>query len=128
MATREWLEAYRRAWEGADSDGAASLFTDDAQYRSNIYEEPHHGRDGVRAYWTDVTSVQGNLSVVIGEPFVDGNRVAAEFWTRMAVGGNPMTLAGCLLLEFDETGLCRRLREYFTFIEGTVEPPAVWGI
>lgn len=123
----DWLEGYRRAWEEADPDAAAALFTDDAQYRSNIYEEPYRGREGVHAYWTEVTGAQGDARVVMGTPFVDGGRVAAEFWTRMTVGGNPVTLAGCLLLEFDESGLCRRLREYYEFAEGTMEPPVVWG-
>lgn len=127
LSVEEWLEAYRRAWEEADSDGAAALFTDDAQYRSNIYEEPHRGRDGVRAYWTEVTSVQTDARVLMGTPFVDGPRVTAEFWTRMAMNDSPVTLAGCLLLEFDEGGLCRRLREYWNLTEGTAEPPAVWG-
>lgn len=127
LAIEEWLEEYRRAWEKADADGAAALFSDDAQYRSNIYEEPYHGRDGVRAYWTEVTSVQSDVAVLMGTPFVDGRRVTAEFWTRMAVNDSPVTLAGCLLLDFDEAGLCRRLREYWNLTEGTVEPPAIWG-
>lgn len=127
LAIEEWLATYRRVWEEADPDGAAALFTEDADYRDNIYEEPHRGRDGVRAYWTEVTSVQSDVTVLMGEPFVDGDRVAAEFWTRMAVNGSPVTLAGCLLLEFDETGLCRRLREYWNFAEGTREPPVEWG-
>ena len=127
LVVREWLEAYRQAWEQADAEQAASLFTEDAQYRSNIYEEPHRGRDGVHEYWSGVTSVQSDVSVVMGEPFVDGDRVAAEFWTRMAINGAPVTLSGCLLLEFDGAGLCRRLREYWNLIDGTVAPPDVYG-
>lgn len=127
MSIDEWLETYRRAWEEADAEAAVAIFTEDAQYRSNIYEEPNRGRDGVRAYWTRVTSVQSEVSVLMGRPFIDGNRATAEFWTRMKIEGNPVTLAGCLLLEFDDAGLCRRLREYFTFTDGTVAPPEVWG-
>lgn len=127
MTIEDWLEGYRKAWEEADTDGAVALFSEDAQYRSNIFQEPHRGHAGIDDYWSGVTSVQSEVSVLMGKPFVDGDRVAAEFWTRMAIEGKPMTLAGCLLLEFDDAGLCRRLREYFTAMEGTVEPPAVWG-
>ncbi len=127
MVVEEWLEAYRRAWEERDPEAAAALFTEDAEYLDNIYGEPHRGRDGVRAYWSDVTAAQGDVSVRMGKPFRDGSRVAAEFWTQMTVDGAPTTLAGCLLLEFDDSGLCHRLREYWSFTEGTIEPPPVWG-
>lgn len=127
MLIEEWLEAYRRAWEERDADAAAALFTEDAEYLDNIYEEPHRGPDGVRAYWSGVTASQGDVTVRMGRPFGDGERVAAEFWTNMTVEGAPVTLAGCLLLEFDETGLCRRLREYWSFAEDTLEPSPVWG-
>lgn len=126
-ALNEWIEGYRRAWEERDADAAAALFAPDATYRSNIFEEPHKGRDGVRAYWQSVTSSQSEVRVAMGRPCVDGSRVTVEFWTNMRVEGAEVTLPGCLLLDFDEEGLCRRLREYWHFAPGTAEPPAGWG-
>lgn len=123
----EWAEAYRVAWETADSDGVADLFTEDASYRSLIYEEPHRNRAGVIDYWKSVTSEQSEARVRMGEPFVDGSRVWVEFWTNMSLDGSPVTLAGCLLLEFDEDGLCSDLREYWTLTDGDHEPPEGWG-
>ena len=58
---------------------------------------------------------------------VDGERVVVEFCTAMRSGGQPVTLAGCLLLDFAPDGRCRRLREYWNFAEETRQPPAVWG-
>jgi ketosteroid isomerase-like protein len=127
MDAREWLEAYRRAWEQKDADAAAALFAEDATYRVNIFQEPFDGRDGVRRYWQDVTRTQSDVNVVIGEPFGEGDRVAAEFWTRMKVDGAQTTLAGCLLLLFGDDGLCRSLREYWFFEPGLLEPPPEWG-
>jgi hypothetical protein len=63
----------------------------------------------------------------MGRPFVDESRVAVEFWTAMRVDGEQTALAGCLLLDFDESGLCRRLREYWNFASSTVDPPTEWG-
>jgi hypothetical protein len=123
----DWAGAYRDAWETADSAAAAGLFTEDGSYRSEIYEEPHRGRSGVADYWTGVTSVQSEVAVRMGRPFVDGNRAVVEFWTTMRISGDPVTLAGALLLEFDDSGLCRSLREYWNFAEGLSEPPAGWG-
>lgn len=124
---KEWADSYRIAWEEADSEAVASLFTEDASYRSNIYEEPHLERSGVVEYWTGVTSMQSDVAVRMGEPIVAGDRADVEFWTTMSVENAPVTLAGCLLLRFAEDGLCADLREYWHFIEGTHQPPAGWG-
>jgi hypothetical protein len=81
----------------------------------------------VRRYWTEVTATQSDVRVLMGEPFVDGDRVAAEFWTTMRVAGDEVTLPGCLLLDMGPSGLCRALREYWHFQPGTFEPPTGWG-
>lgn len=127
MDAASWLEAYRQAWEEKDADAAAALFGEQATYRSNIFEEPFVGRDGVREYWTTVTRTQEDVRVAIGRPFADGNRVAAEFWTTMRNNGADTTLAGCLLLRFGDDGLCDGLREYWHFQAGRLEPPPEWG-
>jgi limonene-1,2-epoxide hydrolase len=123
----EWIEGYRLAWENRDPDAAAGLFTPDATYRSNIVEQEHRGQDGVRAYWASVTASQDDVHVRMGRPFVDGNRVAVEFWTSMKVDGEPVTLPGCLLLDFSDDWTCWRLREYWHFVPGRHQPPDEWG-
>ncbi len=123
----QWIEGYRRAWENRDAEDAAGLFTSDATYRSNIFEPPHEGQEGVRAYWEAVTEAQGDVQVRMGRPFVDGHRVAVEFWANMAVAGDRVTLPGCLLLDFDDEWRCTRLREYWHFEPGEHEPPPEWG-
>ena len=123
----DWVERYRRAWVEADADAAAALFSDGGSYRDNIFDEPHSGRAGVAAYWSGVTSRQGDVEVEMGTPIVDGARADVEFWTTMTVEDAPMTLAGCLLLSFDEEGLCTSLREYWAFTEGSHRPPSGWG-
>ncbi len=44
---RNWAEAYRIAWEQADSEAVAGLFSPEATYRDNIFEEAHQGHQGV---------------------------------------------------------------------------------
>lgn len=123
----EWIESYRLAWVNRDPAAAASLFTPDATYRDNIFEDAHEGTDGVFAYWEGVTAGQTDVEVRMGRPFLDGSRVTVEFWTNMTVGGGDTTLAGCLLLDFTHDWLCRRLREYWFFQEGSAAPPPEWG-
>lgn len=131
MVTREqiarWVEAYRIAWETRDPNAAAALFTENGSYRNNIFEEPHRGRDGVAAYWAGVTAAQSEPAVQMGEPFVDGDRVAVEFWTTMLDAGDELTLPGCLLLKFDDDGLCRDLREYWMTASEIRQPFPGWG-
>lgn len=127
MTVDVWIESYRRAWEERDPAAAAALFTDDATYRSLIFEEPHVGASGVSDYWTAVTESQNDVTVTMGRPFGDGDRVAVEFWTTMNTGDAPTTLAGCLLLDFAADGRCRRLREYWNHLGEIAEPPTEWG-
>ena len=127
MDVATWLEAYRRAWEGKDADAAAALFAEDSTYRSNIFEDPYEGPGGVRTYWTAVTSTQEDVRVLVGTPFVDGDRVAAEFWTTMRNDGTEITLPGCLLLRFADDGRCTALREYWHVEQGRRDPPPDWG-
>jgi hypothetical protein len=122
-----WIEGYRRAWEEADSSAAGALFSEGASYRSNIFEEPHVGRNGVEDYWTNVTAVQSQVQVRMGSPVIDGHRVVVEFWTTMLAGGSELTLPGCLLLRFDDDGLCTDLREYWQTLPEIRSPPPGWG-
>jgi len=122
-----WAESYRQAWEGADSEAAAALFTDDATYRNDIYQEPNRGTAGVAEYWSSVTSTQTDVTVRMGEPYLDGDRAVVEFWANMTVEGAPLTLGGALLLRFDDNGSCRSLHEYYAFTDETAEPPPEWG-
>lgn len=127
MNVEDWVETYRQAWEESDAEKAAGLFTEDATYRSNIFEEPHVGHAGIIAYWRGVTSTQSDIEVRMGRPIVDGNRVSVEFWTTMDNEGADVTLPGCLLLDFAEDGRCRRLHEYYEFTNGRLSPPEEWG-
>jgi ketosteroid isomerase-like protein len=123
----EWVEAYRVAWEARDAEAAAALFTEDSEYRTQPFLDPYQGQEGVGEYWAQVTSTQSDVSVRMGRPFVDGDRVTVEFWTEMENDGAEITLAGCLLLRFAPDGRCARLREYWSFEPGRQGPHAGWG-
>jgi uncharacterized protein (TIGR02246 family) len=122
-----WLDTYRRAWEEADTPAVLGLFTPDATYRSHPLRPPHAGHDGIAAYWTGATADQSDVRVRWGDPIVDADRVAVEWWTTMHAGGDPLTLAGCLLLTFAADGRCRSLRECWNLREQLLHPPPDWG-
>ena len=127
MNHQEWLEQYRRAWIQRDADAAAELFTEDAVYREQPFQEPFRGRDAIRQYWSTVTRGQSAIELQYGVPVVDGQRVAVEWWANLLNDGAPLTLAGEFLLLFDEHGRCRELREYWVLTSSRVHPPAGWG-
>jgi hypothetical protein len=127
MTIDEWTETYRTCWETADATGVTALFTEDATYRDDIFGEPHVGHAGIEAYWRGVTEHQENVSVRMGTPIVGPERTVVEWWTTMTAGGAEITLPGCLLLRFDEDGLCTELEEYWRTADGIVDPPDNWG-
>lgn len=128
MQVEEWAERYARAWEEADDEAVGALFTENATYRSTPFQDPRRGRDAIRAYWREVTSSQSNVSVEVGKPVAAGRRAVVEWWTQMDNDGTPVTLPGALILDFDETGLCEALREYWNLEVGAWIPPFDgWG-
>jgi hypothetical protein len=127
LTVSEWLAEYRRAWIERDPDAAAALFTEYALYREQPYDEPFVGPSRVRDYWARVTATQEAVELEYGTPIVDGDRVAVEWWVTMVNGGAEITLAGSFMLKFDDSGLCRELREYWHVGEGRQSPPAGWG-
>lgn len=127
MSVREWIEAYGRAWRERDVDGIVPLFTEDAVYRSSPFRPPHQGHEGVRSYWEQATSTQQDLDLRFGEPVVEGNRAAVEWWAVMRDEGEEVTLPGILVLRFAPDGRCEELRECWHLERGRREPPAGWG-
>ena len=127
MEVGEWLERYRVAWEKADPDAAASLFTEEAVYWSTPFREAHQGRDGIREYWARATGSQSNPSVRFGRPITEGRRTAVEWWATMQDEEGEITLQGILFLRFAPGGLCEELREAWMVGEGRLEPHPGWG-
>lgn len=127
MTPAEWLDAYRKAWVERDPDAAAALFSVDASYAEQPYDDAFVGRGAIREYWARVTKNQTAIEIRYGTPIAAGERTVVEWWTTLSNEGVPITLAGIFILAFDESGLCRSLREYWHFAEGRKQPLSGWG-
>ena len=113
-ALENWLARYGQAWETADPDAAAALFSQDATYRETPFDEVMEGREAIRRYWQEIPDTQRDISfgweVVATDPVVVRWRAG---WLRRR-DERRVTLDGVFLLEFDEaSGLCRTLREWW---------------
>jgi hypothetical protein len=112
----DWLDAYRRAWEGLDPDAAAGLFTEDARYGWGPFDAPLEGRDAIRAAWAEATGEQQDVRFG-SEPLAvtpDG-RGLARWWVgfRTADGTAEVSLEGIFLVTLDDAGRCTEFREWW---------------
>lgn len=123
-----FVEAYGRTWNTWDVKGFCELFSEDVVYVAHPTEETVTGRTALERYVEREQSEQGAVSVRMGTPLIDGDRVVAEFWVAATNNRAQATIAGCLIAHLDdEDGLCSHFREYWFDIEGHVEPGLGWG-
>ena len=131
MELADWIEGYRRSWEENDPELLLTLFTEDASYRSSPFREPSLGHEGIRAYWERAAGTQQGVEVRMGEPVVEGNVVAVEWWTTMLAGGDStdvLTMKNVIdYSRFGTRGQLVPLREYWNAEEGRRPPHEGWG-
>ena len=91
------------------------LFTDDATYQETPFAEPMRGRDAIHAYWSQVDSRQEDISFGWDVMAIDDDRAFVHWWASYVnrATTTPTKLDGTFVLEFDPTGLCRSLREWW---------------
>lgn len=118
----QWLADYGSAWETKDAEAAAALFTADARYYETPYAEPFVGPEGIGEYWAEVTANQRDIEFRSEVLAVDGDVGVARWNAVFAAGPEDarIELDGVFVLEFDGSGLCRELREWWHMRE----PPA----
>lgn len=110
-----WLARYGAAWEARDAKAAGPLFTADARYHEMPFDEPKKGREGIEAYWRDVTKDQRDVHFESKVIAVNGNTGVAH-WSanfRVESTGAKVELDGVFVLEFDAAGQCSTLREWW---------------
>ena len=114
-ALQAWLTRYGQAWEQRDPVQAAALFTENAPYHEMPFDAPKAGRAGIRDYWTTVTADQRDVDFKSQVVAVNG-RTGVARWSaslKSASSGARVELDGVFVLQFDASGLCSELREWW---------------
>lgn len=111
----QWLAGYEAAWENKDAAAAAALFAPDARYHETPYAEPFRGREGIAAYWADVTAEQRDIDFEFDIVAVEGDTGVARWSAAFASGpdGDRVELDGVFVLGFAADGTVAELREWW---------------
>jgi len=114
-ALEAWLASYGAAWLARDAAAAGRLFTTDAVYHENAFEAPMQGRAAIEAYWARVTADQAEIKFESKVVAVSGNTGIAHWKASFKLQSTGATIAldGVFVLEIDEQGVCKNLREWW---------------
>jgi ketosteroid isomerase-like protein len=127
QAAAAFVERYGRTWQNWDFTGFVDLFADDVVYVAHATDETVVGRRALASYIRKEAADQGQASVRMGRPVIDGDRVAAEFWVTRTNEGEVWTTAGCLIARLGSDGRCIYFREYWFDVEGHASAYDGWG-
>jgi len=122
-----FVDAYGRTWESWDVPSFVDLFSDEVVYVAHATEETVVGRTALASYLRKEAADQGDVSVRMGNPVIDGDRVVAEFWVTRSSEGGDWTTTGCFIARLAPDGRCVDFREYWFDIEGHTSAYEGWG-
>jgi ketosteroid isomerase-like protein len=122
-----FVQGYGRSWEIWDVSEFVDLFTDEVVYVAHPTQETVVGKEALRGYLRKEATEQGDVRVRMGEPVIDGSRVAAEFWVTATSEGRAATITGCLVARLESDGRCASFREYWFDEEGHAGAFEGWG-
>lgn len=79
------------------------------------------------AYVEPVFAEESDVRAWFGEPIVDGDRAAIQWWASFVENGEEVTYAGTSILRFDADGLVIGEWDSWAHADGRLEPLASWG-
>jgi nuclear transport factor 2 (NTF2) superfamily protein len=126
-AATRWARVWHDAWEARDTAAVVELYAPDVLFSTESFRVPYRGWDGVRTYVQQAFDEERNPRVWVGEPVVEGDRAAIEWWAAVVENGVEITLAGISMLRFDADGLVVDQRDVWNQADGLHEPPPGWG-
>ena len=113
-AGQDLLTAWKRAWEARDVDAFVQLFTEDADFRPDPFDEPIVGATAIRAYWNDFAARSANTELDAERLWVQDRTVLAAWHGASTVRTTAERVRhrGFLVFDLDPAGRIARLRGY----------------
>lgn len=110
-----WLDAYGRAWENRDAQGAADLFAENGTYQVAPFLEPMRGKPAILEYWTNVARTEQDIRFGYEILAVSAEQGIAHWWASFVIipPGLRTKLDGIFLICLDDHGFCKFLREWW---------------
>jgi hypothetical protein len=115
QAVAAWLDGYSRAWETNDPAEIGALFSEDAVYHYDPFDEPVRGREAIVASWLEDPDPPGTYQSRYRPLLVAGDRAVANGVSRYlhADGSLDKEYDNLFLLRFDAAGRCAEYREWY---------------
>ena len=114
-AVAAWLDGYSQAWGTYDPADIGALFSQDAVYFDNPFDEPARGREAIVAYWLEDRDPPGTYEGIYRPLLVAGDQAVARGVSRYfnTDGTVEKEFDNVFLLRFDAEGRCREYREWY---------------
>jgi hypothetical protein len=115
QAVADWLDGYSRAWGTYDPDEIGTLFSADAVYYFEPFEEPARGRQAIVAAWLEDRDEAGTYEGSYHPLLVAGDQAVARGSSRYfnTNGSVRAEFENLFLLRFDTGGRCAEFREWY---------------
>jgi hypothetical protein len=115
QAVAAWLDGYSQAWGTYDPEQIGALFSEDAVYFYNPFDEPVRGREAIVASWLEDRDEPGTYEGSYRPVLVAGDQAVARGYSRyFDVGGAVADeYDNLFLLRFDDAGRCTEYREWY---------------
>jgi uncharacterized protein (TIGR02246 family) len=82
QAVAAWLDGYSRAWKTYDPEQIGELFSEDAVYFDNPFDEPVRGREAIVASWLEDPDEEGTYEGRYRPVLGGGGKDAANSYNR----------------------------------------------
>jgi hypothetical protein len=126
-AASAWIAGWARAWPGRDPDLVASLYAEEAEFRTHPFRDPYRGPDGARDYARRAFQDEDDVRCLFGEPRISEDGAVVEYWASLLEEGREATIVGASLLRFAPDGRVSSQRDYWHIEDGRREPYEGWG-